>query len=384
MRNVLKITASIICLLSISACGSKEADRTDALESEAEADSESYSSAEVYNFTGNTMKEDYESCQNNPSAQFCPPLRGFNTPGNSGEPRLHQCDDGEAEEVCINRYLNINKTARIERNNSAWIYTPTIQRYGDTYSFGMVRGGVVEVRTDVIDDNREFVDGELPRSKKYPQASAYVAELAWADCANRQINVVKSDRIKENPYKLTDPENYIDKFEDLRSKKILKTYSVEGAGDIIPTNMDYTIREDKPWRDMLTMVCNQVQQPTVAPPENLPGVGNWLMPDGTYADVRVDVNTLISNGSKRKFWFYVSTRDAYRFENTASGSEYILKSRGSRVEVDCDSKTYKMIIDRTSISSSEWFSNAKVKPIEPKTLIYNVVYSPGPNAICTN
>lgn len=372
MRNVLKITASIICLLSMSACGSKEADRTDALESE--SDSETYSSAEVYNFTGNTMKEDYESCQNNPSAQFCPPLTGFNTYQGSGEPLLKQCNFGEAEEVCINRYLNIEKTKREARDNSAWIYTPTIQRYGDTYSFGMIRGGVVEVRETEI----------MTAGATYPQASAYVAELAWADCANRQINVVKSDRIKENPYKFTDPENYIDKFEDLRSQKILKTYSVEGAGDIIPSNIDSTLRIDKPWREMLTRVCNQVQQPTVAPPENLPGVGNWLMPDGTYADVRVDVNTLISNGSKRKFWFYVSTKGEPRFENTASGSESILKSRGSRVEVDCDSKTYKMIIDRTSISSSEWFSNAKVKPIEPKTLMYNVVYSPGPNAICAN
>jgi hypothetical protein len=380
MRNVLKITASIICLLSMSACGSKEADHSDALE--AEADSESYSSAEVYNFTGNTMKEDYESCQNNPSAQFCPPLTGFNTYGGSGEPWLKKCDGGEAEEVCINRYLNIKKMKREERDNSVWIYTPTIKRYGDTYSFGMILGVVVEVReTEKIDAagyEAQYINSP------YPQASAYAAELAWADCGNRQINVVKSNRIKEKSYKFTDPENYIDKFEDLRSQKILKTYSVEGAGDIIPSNIDSTLRIDKPWREMLTMVCGTMTQPTVAPPENLPGVANWLMPDGTYADVRVDVNTLISNGSKRKFWFYVSTKGETRFENTASGSEQILKSRGSRVEVDCDSKTYKMIIDRTSISSSEWFSNAKVKPIEPKTLMYNLVYSPGPNAICAN
>lgn len=381
MRNIVKITTSIICLLSMSACGSKEANSSDALESDAEP----YSSSEVYNFTGNTMKEEYEACKDNSRAQFCPPLTGFNTYGDSGQPKLVTCSD--SEENCSIRYLNIEKMKRDERDNSAWIYTPTIKRYGDTYSFGMIRGLVIEtVPPEVKNENGAGVPPES--GVQLPQFSAYVAELAWADCENRQVHVVKSTRIKEKNYKFTNPENYFDNFDDLRSQKILKTYSVEGGGDIIALNYDSTRTVDKPWRQMLTKVCGQMSSPE-GYNNNLPEISNWLMPDGIYANVQVDINTLISDGEKRKFWFYVINNmnqidQASAYEKTSNGVELSLFNRASRVEVDCDKGTYKMILDRTHRISSEWRSNSDVKPIEPKTLIYNMVYSAGPNAICAN
>ena len=113
------------------------------------------------------------------------------------------------------------------------------------------------------------------------------------------------------------------------------------------------------------------------------------MPDGVYANIRVDVNTLIPNGSKRKFWFYVSndnnqSDNVSPYEKTPAGEEPVLRDRASRIEVDCENKTYKMIIDRTSRLSSDWHLGSEVKPIEPKTFVYSMVFSSGANPICGN
>lgn len=240
--------------------------------------------------------------------------------------------------------------------------------------------------TEKIDQSGREV---LPEAGyQYPQSSAYVSELAWADCENRQINIVKSTRINDKKYNFVNPEKYIDNFEDLRSRKIIKTYSVEGGGDIIPLNIDSTSRIDKPWREMLTKVCGELSQGQEYN-HNLPTINNWLMPDGVYANIRVDVNTLISNGSKRKFWFYVSndnnqSDNVSPYEKTPAGVEPVLRDRASRIEVDCENKTYKMIIDRTSRLSSDWHLGSEVKPIEPKTLVYSMVFASGANPICGN
>lgn len=379
MKIVQKFAISLFAISAITACSSNESSDNDDF---SEDESEFYSSSEVFNFTGNTMKEEYEACKSNPSAQFCLPLAGFNTYRDSGQPKLVSCSD--SEENCSIRYLDIEKTKRDERDNSAWIYTPTIKRYGDTYSFGMIRGLEIEaVPPEVKNENGEGVPPES--GVQLPQFSAYVAELAWADCENRQVHVVKSSKIKDKNYTFTNPQNYLDNFEDLRSKKIIKTYSVEGGDDIIGVNFNSTITVDKPWRQMLTKVCGQKQDYNY----NLPEIKNWRMPDGIYANVQVDINSLIYEDSKTKFWFYVKNYNNQidqvdLYEKTANGVELVLRNRASRVEVDCDKSTYRMIIDRTSRFSSEWNSNSGVKPIEPKTLIYNMVYSDDKNAICTN
>jgi hypothetical protein len=350
LRNTALAAASaLLVALTISSC-KKAPDSSEFADNEAAESVESAAPAgsPAVRFEGNSLVQKYQECKASPYTQECPawvvhndlPQNALFRPtrdcANFEDGIGHSRDQGW-ESKCVADFLNLSL-----KSNVVYIHVPSMRRFDDSFSILMIRGNTI------LPINKSLGTDYIP---------VWTRELAWIDCANRQVNVVRRTPIQGKPDLA---EQNAEEFSDLRKDKPIQIFGIvhESIGlGAYPSTVE---GDDSPFDSVVFQTCGHLQQERteISAQEHY-----FIDASGTTQAVGIDAKSLIVEGAERSFWFWISPVGV----GTPS-------KRYSRISIDCERNTYRMLIDRIAADAEKWRAHTAESAIAPKSLQYPFRY----------